>query len=97
MKLEPHGVGHERPARQPRPFDRALAFLDPLLAPASNSRRPMVTVIRPSRARCVKERYHACVAPGAGGAAGRYAGHRIAARTTLRLAFKSCLLCPGSP
>jgi len=26
---------------------------------ASNSRRPMVTVIRPSRARCVKERYHA--------------------------------------
>src|SRR5262249_52500552 len=24
--------------------------------PASNSRRPMVTVIRPSRARCVKER-----------------------------------------
>jgi hypothetical protein len=25
---------------------------------ASNSRRPMVTVIRPSRARCVKERYH---------------------------------------
>src|SRR5215831_4386236 len=26
---------------------------------ASNSRRPMVTVIRPSRARCVRERYHA--------------------------------------
>src|SRR5262245_32335634 len=32
MKLEPHGVGRERPARQPRPFDRAFAFLDPLLA-----------------------------------------------------------------
>ena len=26
---------------------------------ASTSRRPMVTVIRPSRARCVRERYHA--------------------------------------
>src|SRR5215831_275447 len=26
---------------------------------ASNSRRPMVTVIRPSRARCVREGYHA--------------------------------------
>src|SRR5262249_22627193 len=26
---------------------------------ASNSRRPMVTVIRPSRARCVRARYHA--------------------------------------
>src|SRR5215472_11275841 len=26
---------------------------------ASNSHRPMLTVIRPSRARCVKERYHA--------------------------------------
>src|SRR5262249_33318102 len=35
MKLEPHGVGRERPARQPRPFDRALAFLDPLLARAA--------------------------------------------------------------
>src|SRR5262249_33147447 len=32
MKLEPHGVGRERPARQSRPLDRALAFLDPLLA-----------------------------------------------------------------
>ena len=30
-----------------------------LLRAASNSRRPMVTVIRPSRARCVNERYHA--------------------------------------
>src|SRR5262249_38656042 len=26
---------------------------------ASNSRRPMVTVMRPSRARCVREGYHA--------------------------------------
>src|SRR5260221_10966204 len=33
MKLEPHGVGRERPARQPCPLDRALAFLDPLFAP----------------------------------------------------------------
>ena len=32
MKLEPPGVGRERPARQPCPLDRALAFLDPLLA-----------------------------------------------------------------
>ena len=32
MKLETHGVGRERSARQPRPLDRALAFLDPLLA-----------------------------------------------------------------
>src|ERR1039458_9839863 len=32
MKLKPHGVGGESPARQPRPLDRALAFLDPLLA-----------------------------------------------------------------
>jgi len=30
---------------------------------ASNSRRPMVNVIRPSRARCVRERYHAEPAP----------------------------------
>src|SRR5262249_12486977 len=35
MKLEPHGVGCELPARQPRPFDRALAFLDPLFAGAA--------------------------------------------------------------
>src|SRR5262249_43466370 len=35
MKLEPHGVGRERPARQPRPLDRALALLDPLLARAA--------------------------------------------------------------
>src|SRR6516164_3380410 len=63
----------------------------------NNSRRPMVTVIRPSRARVRKcndttprARCPNCVAPGAGG---RHAGHRpqrIAARATLRLAFKSC-------
>ena len=35
MKLEPHRVGGERPARQPRPLDRALALLDPLLARAA--------------------------------------------------------------
>jgi hypothetical protein len=33
--LEPRRVGRERPARQPRPFDRALALLDPLLARAA--------------------------------------------------------------
>src|SRR5215467_2928151 len=32
MKLEPNGIGGECPARQPRPLDRAFAFLDPLLA-----------------------------------------------------------------
>lgn len=32
MKLETDGVGSERAARWPRPFDRALAFLDPLFA-----------------------------------------------------------------
>src|SRR5262245_31604892 len=32
MKLEPHRVGGERSARQSRPLDRALAFLDPLFA-----------------------------------------------------------------
>src|SRR5262249_33467372 len=35
MKLEPYDVGGERLARQPRPFDPALAFLDPLLARAA--------------------------------------------------------------
>src|SRR6516164_9027531 len=35
MKLVANGVGRERPARQPRPLDRALAFLDPLLASAA--------------------------------------------------------------
>ena len=32
MKLEPHRVGGERPARQPCPLDRAFALFDPLLA-----------------------------------------------------------------
>src|SRR5262249_53861933 len=32
MKLKPHRVCGKCPARQPRPPDRALAFLDPLLA-----------------------------------------------------------------
>ena len=32
MKLEPHGIGGERPAGQPRPLDRALGLFDPLLA-----------------------------------------------------------------
>jgi hypothetical protein len=27
MKLEPHGVGRERPARQPCPLDRALSLI----------------------------------------------------------------------
>jgi hypothetical protein len=35
VKLKPHGIGSERLARQPRPLDRALAFLDPLLAGAA--------------------------------------------------------------
>jgi hypothetical protein len=35
MKLERHGIGRERPARQPRPIDRTLAFLDPLFARAA--------------------------------------------------------------
>ena len=35
MKLEADGVGRERPARQPRPLDRAIAFLDPLLCRAA--------------------------------------------------------------
>ena len=35
MKLEPHGVGRECPARQPGPLDRALTFLDPLFACAA--------------------------------------------------------------
>ena len=32
MKLKANRVGSERPARQPRPLDRAFALLDPLLA-----------------------------------------------------------------
>ena len=35
MKLEPNDIGSERPARQPRPLDRALAFLNPLFACAA--------------------------------------------------------------
>jgi hypothetical protein len=35
MKLEPHRVGRERRARQPRPLDRALAFFGPLLCHAA--------------------------------------------------------------
>ena len=35
MKLEPHGVGGERAARQPRPLDRSVALFDPLLACAA--------------------------------------------------------------
>src|ERR1022692_2119014 len=40
MKLEPHGVGGERPARQPCPLDRAFTFFDSLLA------RPALVVER---------------------------------------------------
>lgn len=35
VKLETDGVGGERTARQSRPFDRAFALLDPLLACAA--------------------------------------------------------------
>src|ERR1044071_2556995 len=35
MELKTHGIGGEGTARQPRPFDRALSFLDPLLARAA--------------------------------------------------------------
>ena len=35
VKLEPDGVVAEPAARQPRPFDRVLAFLDKLLRFAS--------------------------------------------------------------
>jgi hypothetical protein len=35
MQLETHRIGGERSTRQPRPFDRALAFLDPLLRRAA--------------------------------------------------------------
>jgi hypothetical protein len=34
-KLKPNGIGSERLARQPRPLDRAPAFLDPLLGRAA--------------------------------------------------------------
>jgi len=60
----------------------------------------MVTVIRPSRARCVKAtipRHERAVLTARHPArAGRHAGdrpQRIAAWGTLGLAFKSCLLC----
>ena len=36
MKLKAHRVGREGAARQPRPLDRVLAFLDPLLARAAS-------------------------------------------------------------
>ncbi len=35
MELQAHCVGGERPALQPRPLDRTLAFLDPLLGGAA--------------------------------------------------------------
>ena len=35
VKLEPNGIVTELTARQPRPFDRVLAFLDKLLRFAS--------------------------------------------------------------
>jgi hypothetical protein len=35
VKLKADGVGGERAARQPRPFDRALSLFDPLLACAA--------------------------------------------------------------
>jgi hypothetical protein len=35
VKLETNRVGGKRPARQLRPLDRALAFLDPLLTRAA--------------------------------------------------------------
>ncbi len=35
VKLQPHGIGGERVARQPRPLRSVLAFLDPLLGGAA--------------------------------------------------------------
>jgi len=35
VKLKPHGVGGKRATRQPRPLDRCLALLDPLLRSAA--------------------------------------------------------------
>jgi len=35
MELEADGIGGEGSARQPRPFNRALAFLDPLFRRAA--------------------------------------------------------------
>src|SRR6516164_6883123 len=56
-----HGVvSHLEESEQPIVYAHTTsghATAAPLSA-TSNSRRPMVTVIRPSRARCVRERYH---------------------------------------
>ena len=35
MKLKPDGVGNERAAREPRPLEGVLTFLDPLLRRAA--------------------------------------------------------------
>ena len=35
MKLEAHGIRRHRAAGQPRPFDRVLALLDPVLRRAA--------------------------------------------------------------
>jgi hypothetical protein len=35
VELKTNGIGGERTARQPRPVDRVLAFLDPLLGRAA--------------------------------------------------------------
>jgi len=35
MQLKTNGVGGKSPAREPRPLDRALTFLDPLLGRAT--------------------------------------------------------------
>ena len=72
---------------------------------ASNSRRPMVTVIRPSRARCVNgtiPRHERAVpnsaAPRAAGAARRGSGLTVSPPGPRSgLLFKSCLLCPRKP
>src|SRR5262249_31813686 len=68
---------------------------------ASNFRRPMVTVMRPSRARVRKCNDTTprvccpnCVATGAGGEARRAPAPTDRRPTTLRLAVKSCPLCP---
>jgi len=67
---------------------------------ASNSRRPMVTVMCPSRARVrnatIPRHERAVLNAWTPARMGRHAGHppqRIVARASLRLAFKSWLLC----